>query len=202
MLDRLKNRICHIIYVPFFARDICFCFLKRLPWHISWRFWGLPFVQRVRKSRILIGTHFTACSMSSHNSIGVMQRVILKTNSPHASLVIGHHVGISGSSIAATNRIEIGNYVLIGSGCLITDSDAHPIGLMDRRDNRACKTAPIMIEDDVFIGARSIILKGVRIGRGSVIGAGSVVTTDIEPFVVAAGNPCKVIRSIPEKGGE
>jgi acetyltransferase-like isoleucine patch superfamily enzyme len=185
-------------YAPFWVRDWVFCFVHGLPWHPSWRFRGLPHVQRMRGSRlnVKIGTHFTACSRSSHNSIGVFQRVILKTNSPHAQLIMGDHVGISGCSIAATERIEIGNYVLIGSGCLITDSDAHALDPLERRRSGGYKTAPIIIEDDVFIGTRSIILKGVRIGRGSVIGAGSVVTRNIPPMVIAAGNPCQVVRAI------
>jgi acetyltransferase-like isoleucine patch superfamily enzyme len=113
-------------------------------------------------------------------------------------LVIGDHIGMSGCSIAASERIEIGNYVLIGSVCLITDSDAHAIDPVDRRCNGAYQTDAIVIEDDVFIGARSIILKGVRIGHGSIIGAGSVVTHDIPPMVIAGGNPAQVIRAIKE----
>jgi len=132
----------------------------------------------------------------AHNSIGVFQKVMLKINRPTASLIIGNHVGMSGCSVAVSERIEIGNYVLIGSGCLITDSDAHPIDPAQRRSNGSCKTRPIIIEDDVFIGARSIILKGVRIGHGSVIGAGSVVSSNIPSMVIAAGNPAQVIRLI------
>lgn len=85
---------------------------------------------------------------------------------------------------------------MIGSGVLITDSDAHPIHPQDRDINSKIKTSPINIEDEVFIGARSIILKGVTIGKGSVIGAGSVVTKSIPPMVIAAGNPAKIITEI------
>lgn len=198
-MKRLKRFVRLALYSPFMVRDALFCLAHGLSWQISWRFWGLPYVQNSPKGGIQIGTHFTACSALSHNSIGVFQRVVLNVNAPGALLSIGHNVGISGCTIAASERIEIGNYVLIGSGCLITDSDAHAIDPSLRRDNGKCKTSPIMIEDDVFIGARSIVLKGVRIGRGSVIGAGSVVTHDIPPFVIAAGNPCEVIRSIVGK---
>jgi acetyltransferase-like isoleucine patch superfamily enzyme len=193
----LKRLILQAMYAPFLVRDMIFCAAHGLRWHASWRLWGLPFVQLARKSVVTIGANFTACSTSSHNSIGVFQRVTLKTNARNARLIIGHHVGISGCSIAAAERIEIGNYVLIGSGCLITDSDAHSLDPLERRRNGSFKTAPVIIEDDVFIGARSVVLKGTRVGRGSVIGAGSVVSKDIPPYVIAAGNPCKVLRVLP-----
>lgn len=196
MVRKFKNLIRPIWYSIFKARDFVFCTLKGLPWQPSWALWGLPFVQLAKGSKIEIGSHFIAGSLSQSNSIGVFQKVILKTNSSEASIIIGHHVGISGSSIAASEYIEIGNYVMIGSGCLITDSDSHPIDAEGRRVGGQTKTKPIVIEDDVFIGARSIILKGVRIGRGSVVGAGSVVTHDVPQNVVAAGNPCKFIRAI------
>ena len=196
MVRQIKKMARPVWYGVFKARDYVFCLMKGLPWQPSWTFWGLPFVQFAKGSKIQIGSHFIAGSLSKCNSIGIFQEVILKTNSPDASIVIGHHVGISGSSIAASERIEIGNYVLIGSGCLITDSDSHPIDAEGRRAGGQPQAKPIVIEDDVFIGARSIILKGVRIGRGSVIGAGSVVTRDIPQGVIAAGNPCTFIRSI------
>lgn len=86
---------------------------------------------------------------------------------------------------------------MIGSGCLITTTDSHPIHWEARRLNtEPPASAPVIIEDDVFIGARSIVLKGVTIGQGAVIGAGSVVTKSIPPRVIAAGNPAKVIKTI------
>jgi acetyltransferase-like isoleucine patch superfamily enzyme len=111
-------------------------------------------------------------------------------------IVIGDNVGISGATINATRSIRIGNNVLIGSGCLITDTDSHPINWHDRINNLNEKTAnsPVVIEENVFIGARSIILKGVTIGRNSVIGAGSVVVKSIPENCIAGGNPAKVIK--------
>ena len=92
-------------------------------------------------------------------------------------------------------NVTIGNNVLIGSGCLITDTDAHPIDWRERRlSNNTKAVAPVVIGDDVFIGARSIILKGVHIGNRSVIGAGSVVTKDIPADSIAAGNPAVIVK--------
>ena len=124
----------------------------------------------------------------------MIQPVIIKTLSKKASIFIGDDVGISGCTISAAGSIYIGNEVLIGSGSLIVDNDAHAIHPNGRRYSALPKPAePVVIEDNVFIGARVIILKGVIIGTGSVIGAGSVVTKDIPPYSIASGNPAKVI---------
>lgn len=92
---------------------------------------------------------------------------------------------------------KIGNNVKIGGCVLITDTDAHPMDYMARRSsNEGTKSAPVVIEDDVWVGAHCIILKGVTIGARSVIGAGSVVTKSIPANRVAAGNPCRVIKNL------
>lgn len=87
---------------------------------------------------------------------------------------------------------------MIGAGCLITDSDHHSIDwkvrcLLGDTDK---KTAPIVIEDYVFIGARSIILKGVTIGEKSIVAAGSVVVKNIPSGEMWGGNPAKFIKKI------
>jgi acetyltransferase-like isoleucine patch superfamily enzyme len=89
--------------------------------------------------------------------------------------------------------------VLIGAGCLITDSNHHSsIDWEDRNLKGDCniKSSPVVIEDYVFIGAKSIILKGVTIGAKSVIAAGDVVVSDIPANCIAGGNPCKIIKYI------
>ena len=86
------------------------------------------------------------------------------------------------------DSVAIGDNVKIGACVLITDTDAHPLDYLARRtSNDGTKSAPIVIEDDVWVGAHSIILKGVTIGARSIIGAGSVVTKDIPSNVIAAG---------------
>lgn len=80
------------------------------------------------------------------------------------------------------------------------DNDCHSLDFHDRIDPvKDCKgtiSRPITIEDDVLIGTKTIVLKGVTIGRGSIIGSGSVVTRDVPAYSIAAGNPCKIIRKI------
>lgn len=192
-----------ILKIPYyfyrFLRDILFCILNIGYWHKSWRFHSLPLIQKYKKSSIKIGTNFVACSNPKNNTIGVFQKVIIKTCSPKAVIQIGNHVGISGATISSNSTITIGNNVLIGSGVLITDSDAHSINPKFRNDKSKIMSLPIVIEDDVFIGARSIILKGVTIGRGALIGAGSVVSKDIEAFAIVAGNPAKKIGDVRDE---
>lgn len=109
---------------------------------------------------------------------------------------IGNNSGISATNINCVESVQIGSHVLIGAGCLITDSNHHSIGWEDRCLRGDCKKkcAPVHIEDYVFIGAKSIILKGVTIGEKSIIAAGSVVVNDIPANCIAGGNPCKVVK--------
>lgn len=112
-------------------------------------------------------------------------------------LIIGDNTGFSGVSIYCTNSIVIGNYCNIGVNVAIWDTDFHPLNYIERRVTiESAKNLPIVIGNDVFIGANSIILKGVTIGDRSIIGAGSVVTRNIPSNEVWAGNPAKFINSI------
>ena len=117
-----------------------------------------------------------------------------------AFLKLGDYTGLSSSSIYCKKNITIGNHVNIGAECLIIDSDFHSSNWEDREnreiDKNKAKSAPIHISDYVFIGARSIILKGVSIGEKSIIMAGSVVNKDIPSNCIAGGNPCRILKFI------
>lgn len=195
----LKRWIFRILYWPRIPRDFLFCLIKGLRWQPSWQFRGLPWIRcGGRGSSITIGSHFIACSSRSYNSIGVFQPVFLRTVDHGAKIEIGHHVGMSGCVIASKELVRIGNHVLLGSGCLIMDFDGHSIEPIDHRSGGGI-ASPIVIEDDVFIGTRAIILKGVHIGRGSVVGAGAVVTKDVPPYCIVAGNPARVVKRFREE---
>lgn len=115
-----------------------------------------------------------------------------------------------GSRIWSRHAVHIGSHVLISHDVEIHDSDAHPVDWRLRQQDIACVLggkaedrpreiagAPVTIEDHAWICARAIVLKGVRIGRGAIVGAGAVVTADVPPFTLAAGNPARVIRTLP-----
>jgi maltose O-acetyltransferase len=98
--------------------------------------------------------------------------------------------------IAEYTSITIGKHCLLGANVEILDSDFHGLKLDERNTSKAEWSAPVILEDHVFIGSNVRILKGVRIGAGSVIANSSVVTVDIPPMVVAGGIPAKVLRAI------
>ncbi len=163
--------------------------------------YGVPLVSRAVGSRIALGKNVVLISNSHYTALGVNHPVVLRTLRPEAEIVIGDDVGISGGSICAACKIVIGERCLLGANVTIADTDFHTIESEDRRyEGRFSKihSAEVEIEDNVFVGANSIVLKGVHIGRNSVIGAGSVVTQDIPRDSIAAGVPCRVIRSLHE----
>lgn len=162
------------------------------------RCFGIPIITMAPGSKIVLGENVVLCSRSARTALGVNHRVILRTLLPSASIVIGNNVGISGGSICAASSITIGNNCLIGANVTMTDTDFHPVSPLGRRyaPLLEAQRRPLIVEDNVFLGANVTVLKGVRIGRNSVIGAGSVVITDVPEGVIAAGNPCRVIRSI------
>jgi len=175
-------------------RDFLFCFFVGVKWDISWRFYGLPHIQQRKFGSIVIGKRFVAISKARFNSIGLFQPVILKCLSPDAKIVIGSDTGLSGCTLSARKSILVGSHVLIGSGVLIVDHDAHPLSSQSRREkNNSGECCEVVIEDDVFIGARAIILKGVRVGKGAIVGAGAVVSRSVPEYKIVAGNPACVV---------
>lgn len=116
----------------------------------------------------------------------------------NATLKIGNHSGFSGVSIFCTNHIEIGNYCNIGGDVSIWDTDFHPINYYARRHHNIEKidSRRTIVEDDVWIGAHSIILKGSIIGARSIIAAGSVVSGKIPHDQVWGGNPIRFLYSL------
>ena len=146
-----------------------------------------------------IGNNFTFTSGDCFNPLSRNIKGSIIVNAK-ASINIGNNVGISSACLWAHKCITIGNNVKIGADCIIFDSDAHSLCYIHRRNWNVDKSfkndKPIIIENDVLIGTRCIILKGVTIGARSIIGSGSVVTKTIPADCIAAGNPCKVIKYV------
>lgn len=152
------------------------------------------------KGEIELGNDFLMTSGGGYNPLCRNIKGMISVCSG-AKLIIGNHVHVSSPCIWAKKGIYIGNDVKIGGDTLIIDSDFHSANYMDRRiglDNMDSENAiskEIVIGDDVLIGTRCIILKGVHIGDNVIIGAGSIVVKDIPSGCIAAGNPCKIIKS-------
>ena len=151
------------------------------------------------KAFVRIGSGFAISSGNNLNPLCANSRCSIFVAN-NAKLVIGNMSGISGGCIWATESIQIGNHVNIGANCIIIDGDIHNTDWRLRHIDRtsdepiAYKHKPIVIDDDVWLGANSIVLKGVTIGTRTIIGAGSVVTKDIPANCIAAGNPCRVLK--------
>lgn len=141
---------------------------------------------------ISIGDYATLiCSSNKKIDISTWQ-----TDKLNGSISLGNYILISpGTSIRSAERIDIGDSTMIASDVVITDSDWH--GIYDRTDYVATPK-PVKIHKNVWIGERSIILKGTQIGENSIIGAGSVVHGDIPPNSVYAGNPAKEVKKLDE----
>ncbi|MBN1186225.1 MAG: acyltransferase [Bacteroidales bacterium] len=166
------------------------CFLRGINIGNKVSFIGLPLFRRAPQSVISIGKNCGFRSSITSNLIGINRRCMISTILPGASIIIGEGCGFSGTVIGAFKSIKIGNHVRCGANTLITDSDWH------LADMRSGKIKEILIEDNVWIGEGVKIMKGVTIGKNSVIGAGSIVTKSIPENVIAAGNPCKVIKHL------
>jgi len=126
-----------------------------------------------------------------------------------AKITIGEQTFIGNSSLVAASSICIGNNVLISWGVTVVDHNSHSLCYSERcedvldwkqgkKDWSNVISKPVYINDKAWIGFQSIILKGVTIGEGAIVGAGSVVTKDVPAWTIVAGNPAKVIREIPE----
>jgi|APEBP8051072661_1049379.scaffolds.fasta_scaffold04741_2 galactoside O-acetyltransferase len=124
---------------------------------------------------------------------------------PEARIIIGNRCFIGRSHIIAATHVEIENDVIISWGVTIVDHNSHALAAEDRADDVALwavgkkdwskvKTAPTVLKTGCWVGFNAIILKGVTIGEGAVVGAGSVVTRDVPAHSVVAGNPARVIR--------
>lgn len=152
-------------------------------------FFGIPHFSRYRFSSIQIGKNCTFRSDRTSNLIGVNHKCIVATLEEGAIIRIGNNSGFSGVSIGAAKEIIIGNNVLCGANSIITDTDWHS-------DISKTSSKTVILEDNVWIGVNTTILKGVTIGKNSIIGANSLVVKDIPPNVIAGGNPCKVLKQI------
>lgn len=192
---KARNGIFRVLLYPaarlYFAwRNVC--------WGKGWRIYGLPSIQHHRGSRIEIGDRLNLRSWSSSNPLTPNHPVVLCTWFRDSEIVIGEDFGMTGGTICAFTSVRIGDRVNIGANATIADTDFHSLNPERRRKrDDAVRSLPVVIESDVFIGMNAIILKGVRVGSGSVIGAGSVVARDVPPGTIWAGNPAREVAKTP-----
>lgn len=224
-MSRISNALARLNRdsAPHFLRILCGVVSERA-WSLrNWlaaAWWGVEggaamtsrgkvYFRRAPGSTIFIGRGVRILSTFEANLHGIDRPSMISTLRPGAEIRLGDQVGMSGAIICAQTSVTIGNRVLIGANCTITDTDSHAIDFRHRhvvgglqesavaRDSEPIASRPVCIEDDVFIGMHSLILKGVTIGRGAVIAAGSVVTKNVAPFSIVGGAPASTIYRLP-----
>lgn len=160
---------------------------------------GVPVIHVKKSGKFKIGKGFNMNNGKYFNQIGRQQPCYFIVGEK-AELTIGNNVGISGAAIVCMNNIKLGDNVKIGGNTAIYDTDFHSLNANDRikpiEDRSFISTKPIIISNNVFIGAHTIILKGVSIGENSIIGAGSVVSKAVPANEIWAGNPAKFIKNV------
>jgi acetyltransferase-like isoleucine patch superfamily enzyme len=161
---------------------------------------GHVIIRVARRGAIRLGDNVGFSSRAGSNLVGRMNPTIFHCMGD-GHITFGDNTGCSFAVFSSKSSIRLGKNTKIGGNVRIYDHDYHAVDYLSRRtpatDIAACKTAPVVIGDDVLVGANAIILKGVAIGDRSVIGAGAVVSLkNIPPDSLVAGNPARVIRSL------
>lgn len=161
---------------------------------------GTPFISIAFGGKCTIDADFIMLNDLKTNPIGRPQRCVFFIDKD-ASINIGKNVGISSTALVAHQNITIGDNVKIGGGVCIYDTDFHSLDPEIRKkklsvERQARISKPVIIKDNVFIGAHTTILKGVTIGENAIIGACSVVTKNIPSNEIWAGNPAKFVKKL------
>lgn len=123
-------------------------------------------------------------------------RTTLVARTPESRIRVGENARLNGTLVQADLLVDIGPDCILGQAHIL-DTDMHSLAL-DRRTNPEApvRRAPVILERNVWVARAAAILPGVRIGEGSVVGYGAVVTRDVPPRVLVAGNPARVVRSL------
>lgn len=197
LMSKIQNRIERWIVDR--LTSLILCHHKNVTLHDRPSFVGMPKLKfNPALLKVEIGKGFV-CRSGPNHSVGnaCCSKIDVRGG---GKLTIGNNVGISNTVIQCHKEIVIGDFVNIGDGCFIMDTNFHSTDWQERADRsidtKRKKSKPVYIGNYVFIGTRTIVCKGVSIGEKSIIAAGSVVVKDIPPKVIAGGNPCKVIKEI------
>lgn len=153
--------------------------------------------EHIQRPTISIGENVKINSGRYYNLIGGETRTIFRTID-EGKIIIGNNVAMSNTTIVSLCGIILEDDVMIGGDVRIYDSNFHSLNYEQRMQypDYHIVSKPVIIKKGVFVGAGSMILKGVTIGEKSIIGAGSVVACDIPAGEIWAGNPCKFIRKV------
>jgi len=189
-----------------------------LSWTFSWRkgvhvegplrVLGRPRIHLRNGGRLFLGRDVRLWSDPVEYHGPMYAPVTILADKPGAEVHVARGSRLVGCHIHAWRRVLIGEYCLIAANTVIMDSHGHSTQDADALRRHLTQDEPeeIVVGDHVWIGLNSIITKGVRIGRGSIVAAGSVVTRDVQPFTLVGGCPAREIRklaeaALPERAG-
>jgi acetyltransferase-like isoleucine patch superfamily enzyme len=149
-------------------------------------------------SSIQIGSNVTFMALHRANHVGLSNPVLIETMG-EGVIEIGDFSGGSAVVISSRAKVSIGKHVKLGGNVRIFDHDFHSLDHLDRRDGSKdqanCRSKPVRIGDDVFIGTNATIMKGVIIGDRAIIGAGAVVVKDVPADEIWGGNPAVRLKA-------
>ena len=183
-----------------FALTLRFIYGSRLVIGEDFRIYGkMPFIKLPFRGSgsISIGKHCHLVCSTKYNWIGISAPVSICSYG--GRIIIGDNVGISGSAIVSFDQVRIGSWTIVGSGALIIDSNFHSLDAGARRYERVdsnysdVTSEAVNIGQDVFIGARSIICKGVTLGDRAVVGAGVVLARSLDEGQIAVGAAHRIL---------
>jgi len=160
-------------------------------------FRGFPIIQINSDAFLKIGDNTLINSENYGYHVNMFTGCKLMADRKDAMIEIGKNTRLHGTAIHAYRKITIGDNCLIAANCQIIDCNGHDISF-DNVDNRIQTFGTpkeVIIEDSVWLGTGVVVLPGVRIGKGSVISANSVVSKDIPPMSIAGGNPIQIFKS-------
>jgi acetyltransferase-like isoleucine patch superfamily enzyme len=168
--------------------------------HLKLKLYGVVYGQKVRGNRVVLKNvgKIKIGNRVSLNSYpgGEPYRTGLQTHCREAIISIGNDCNLNGTMIHCRTSVKIGSYCMFGPGSKIVDNDAHRVSIDVAKRRKPPKSAQISIEDNVWVGMNSLILKGVTIGKNSIIAAHSVVLKNVPENVLVAGNPAKLIKNL------
>lgn len=177
-------------------------------------------IVKYAKSSLVKDARFEArLSMPGNLNFSIGERSMISghfvAEKPNAKISVGNDTFIGAASLISAESIQIGSNVMISWGCTLMDTNAHSIDWKERTEDVAqwlkgamegnaslyknwekVDSKPIIIEDKVWIGFNVIVLKGVTIGEGAIVAAGSVVTKNVSPYTMVGGNPAKEIKKL------
>jgi len=192
MMDKVR-RVFWILFYRLLLK------VKNVSYGSSMRICDRLYLKTGKNAILKIGENFAFSSGGGYNPLArnIKGSITIEDN---AKLIIGDNVGISSCCLWVFDSLKIGKGSKIGADSILLDSDAHSLNYLERGNSKTdrpnAKRQGITIGEDVLIGTRCIILKGVSIGNRSIIGSGSVVVKSIPEDCIAAGNPAKVIKVI------